>query len=83
MDQGRTAVCYSYPTLPCNYGHPRIDDFSEITGGRTFTLDNPADLPAVARAIWIQLRHQYLIGYRPRNSARNGKWHKIKAGSQP
>ena len=26
----------------------------------------------------IQLRNQYVIGYRPNNSSRNGKWHKIE-----
>jgi Ca-activated chloride channel homolog len=55
-----------------------LTNITEITGGRTFTIDNPNDLPAVARAIGIQLRNQYVIGYRPNNSSRNGKWHKIK-----
>lgn len=55
-----------------------LTDITEITGGRTFTIDNPNDLPAVARAIGILLRNQYVIGYRPNNSPRNGKWHKIK-----
>lgn len=55
-----------------------LTNLTEITGGRTFTIDNPNDLPAVARAIGIQLRNQYVIGYHPNNSSRNGKWHKIK-----
>jgi len=55
-----------------------LTDITEITGGRTFTIDNPNALPAVARAIGVQLRNQYLIGYRPHNSSKNGKWHKIK-----
>jgi Ca-activated chloride channel homolog len=60
-----------------------LRDITEITGGRTFTVDNPNDLPAVARAIGIQLRNQYVIGYRPENSPRNGKWHKIKIRLRP
>ena len=55
-----------------------MTDITEITGGHTFTIDNPNSLPSVARAIGIQLRNQYLIGYRPNNSPKNGKWHKIK-----
>jgi Ca-activated chloride channel homolog len=55
-----------------------LKDITEITGGRAFTIDNPNALPSVARAIGIQLRNQYVIGYRPENSLRNGKWHKIK-----
>jgi Ca-activated chloride channel homolog len=55
-----------------------LKDITEITGGRAYTIDNPNDLPAVARGIGIQLRNQYVIGYRPENSLRNGRWHKIK-----
>jgi Ca-activated chloride channel homolog len=59
-------------------GPALLRDITEITGGRTFTIDNPNDLPAAARAVGIQLRNQYVIGYRPENSPRNGKWRKIK-----
>jgi Ca-activated chloride channel family protein len=55
-----------------------LSDLTEITGGRSYTIDNPNGLPAVARSIGIQLRNQYVIGYRPVNSLRNGKWRKIK-----
>jgi Ca-activated chloride channel family protein len=55
-----------------------LSDLTEITGGRSYTIDNPNGLPAVARSIGIQLRNQYVIGYRPENSPRNGKWRKIK-----
>jgi Ca-activated chloride channel family protein len=55
-----------------------LSDITQITGGRTFTIDNPNDLPAVARAIGVQLRNQYVVGYRPHNAPRNGKWRKIK-----
>jgi Ca-activated chloride channel homolog len=55
-----------------------LRDITEITGGRAYTIDNPNDLPAVTRTIGIQLRNQYVIGYRPENSPQNGKWHKIK-----
>jgi Ca-activated chloride channel homolog len=55
-----------------------LTDVTGITGGRTFTIDNPNFLPAVARAIGIELRNQYVIGYRPDNSPQKGKWHKIK-----
>jgi Ca-activated chloride channel family protein len=55
-----------------------LTDITEITGGRAFTIDNPNSLPAVARAIGVQLRNQYVIGYRPTQTKRNGKWHKIK-----
>lgn len=59
-------------------GPQLMTNLTEITGGRTFTLDNPNDLPAVAHFIGVQLRNQYVIGYRPSASSRNGKWRKIK-----
>jgi Ca-activated chloride channel family protein len=66
-----------FPTPEEQLGPWLLTDLTEITGGRTYTIDNPNALPSVAKAIGIQLRNQYVIGYRP-NSERNGKWHKIK-----
>lgn len=55
-----------------------LSDISEITGGRSFSLDNLNDLPDVAGKIGVELRNQYVLGYRPTKAARDGKWHKIK-----
>lgn len=59
-------------------GPSLLSDITAITGGRAFTIDNPNDLPAVARRIGVELRDQYVIGYRPAAPHRDGKWHKIK-----
>jgi len=67
-----------FPTPEERLGPWLLTDITEITGGHAFTIDNPNALPAVARAIGMQLRNQYVIGYRPSKSPRNGKWHKIK-----
>ena len=53
-------------------------DISEITGGRAFSIENPNDLTDVAAKIGIELRNQYLLGYRPTTSVRDGKWHKMR-----
>src|SRR5207244_2232211 len=55
-----------------------LTESSELTGGRTFTIDNPNDLADVATKIGIELRNQYVLGYRPKNGTRDGKWRKIK-----
>jgi len=34
---------------------------AELTGGRSFTIDNPNDLADVATKIGIELRNQYVI----------------------
>jgi Ca-activated chloride channel family protein len=60
-----------------------LSEITEITGGRTFTVDNPNELTDVATKIGIELRNQYVIGYRPKNPTKDGKWRKIKVKLNP
>ncbi|HEU5451298.1 MAG TPA: VWA domain-containing protein, partial [Terriglobales bacterium] len=55
-----------------------LSELTDVTGGRTFTIDNPNDLADVATKIGIELRNQYVLGYRPNNPVHDGKWRKIK-----
>ena len=64
-------------------GPQLLSDVSELSGGRAFTIDNPNDLADVATKIGIELRNQYVIGYRPKNPGHDGKWHKIKVKLLP
>ena len=64
-------------------GPALLGEVSELTGGRTFTIDNPNDLGDVATKIGIELRNQYVLGYRPKNPAHDGKWRKIKVKLLP
>ena len=59
-------------------GPELLRQVSEVTGGRSFTIDNPNDLAQVTKAVGVMLRNQYLLGYRPDSVSRDGKWHKIK-----
>jgi len=59
-------------------GPELLGKISEVTGGTSFTIDNPNDLAQVAKAVGTILRSQYLLGYRPESVSRDGKWHKIK-----
>ena len=59
-------------------GPALLGEVAEITGGRSFTIDNPNDLADVATKIGIELRNQYVLGYRPKNPGHDGKWRKIK-----
>jgi len=59
-------------------GPALLSEIAELTGGRAFTIDNPNDLADVATKIGIELRNQYVLGYRPKNPVHDGKWHKIK-----
>ena len=64
-------------------GPTMLSELTDVTGGRTFTIDNPNDLADVATKIGIELRNQYVLGYRPNNPAHDGKWRKIKVKLLP
>ncbi len=64
-------------------GPELLSDVTELTGGRAFTIDNPNDLADVSTKIGIELRNQYVIGYRPKSSAHDGQWRKIKVKLLP
>jgi Ca-activated chloride channel family protein len=59
-------------------GPELLNDMAESTGGQSFTLDNPNDMPEVAARIGLEIRRQYVLAYRPEEASRDGKWHKLK-----
>ena len=64
-------------------GPQLLSDITELTGGRAFTIDNPNDLVDVETKIGVELRNQYILGYRPTKVVRDGKWRKIKVKLLP
>jgi Ca-activated chloride channel family protein len=60
------------------FGPQLLAEVTDVTGGRTFTVDNPRELPDVAAKIGVELRNQYVLGYRPTNAGHNGKWRKVR-----
>jgi Ca-activated chloride channel family protein len=64
-------------------GKRLLTEITEATGGRTATLSNVRKLPEVARAISLELRSRYVLGYRPSNDAHDGTWRKIKVRLNP
>lgn len=70
-------------TLEEKSGPALLDQITEVTGGRTFTITSPNELADVATKIGIELRNQYVLGYRPKNPARDGKWRKIRVKLVP
>jgi len=59
-------------------GPQLLGELAGLTGGRDFILDNVNQLPAMAQAISVALRSQYVLAYQPENSPHDGKWHKIR-----
>src|SRR6266446_2755862 len=72
-----------FPTEEERLGPQLLTDITELTGGRAFSIDNPNDLADVATKIGIELRNQYVLGYRPTSPASDGKWHKLKVKLVP
>ena len=64
-------------------GPSMLATVTDVTGGRTFTIDNPNELADVATKIGVELRNQYVLGYRPKKPARDGKWRKVKVKLNP
>jgi len=72
-----------FPTDEERLGPQLLSEITDLTGGRAFSIDNPNDLADVATKIGIELRNQYVLGYRPTNPAHDGKWHKIRVKLTP
>ena len=70
-------------TLEEQTGPATLSSITDVTGGRTFTVDNPNELADIATKIGIELRNQYVIGYRPTTPVKDGKWRKIKVKLNP
>lgn len=64
-------------------GPATLSAITDVTGGRTFTVDNPNELSDIATKIGIELRNQYVLGYRPTTPVKDGKWRKIKVKLHP
>jgi len=64
-------------------GPSLLSEMTEMTGGRTFPVGNIGELPDIAAKIGMELRNQYVLGYKPSNAERNGAWRKIKVKMRP
>ena len=69
-NRGRTPEEAAGPSL--------LNELAEQTGGREYPVDNLAELPDIAAKIGIELRNEYILGYTPKNSLRDGKYRKVQ-----
>jgi Ca-activated chloride channel family protein len=72
-----------FSTIEEQRGPALLNQISEETGGRMFTVDNLKDLVGAAARVSVELRNQYVLGYRPKDPKCDGKWHKIKVTMSP
>jgi Ca-activated chloride channel homolog len=55
-----------------------LTELAEQTGGRHFAVEDINELPDVTAKIGIELRNQYVLGYRPKNQVKDGKYRKVQ-----
>ena len=55
-----------------------LTELAESTGGRHFPVENLNELPDVAAKIGIELRNQYVLGYTPTNTTKDGKYRRVQ-----
>jgi len=71
------------PTTEEKLGPSLLAELTEMTGGRTFGVTSMGDMPDIASKISMELRNQYVVGYRPANHTHDGKWRKVKIKLRP
>jgi Ca-activated chloride channel family protein len=55
-----------------------LESLAELTGGIAFFPDSLAALPDICERIGIDLKNQYVLGYRPANLSSDGAWRKVQ-----
>jgi VWFA-related protein len=62
-----------------------LEELADQSGGREYPVASLDELPSISARIGEQLRNQYLLGYSPVNSERDGKFRiiKVKVNMQP
>lgn len=71
------------PTPEERMGPQLLESICDESGGRMFQVDDIDELSDIAEKISTELRNQYVIGYRPNDSSRDGKWRKLKVKVNP
>jgi Ca-activated chloride channel family protein len=64
-------------------GPSLLAELAEVSGGRMFSVEDVNELPDIAEKISIELRNQYVIGYKPSNLVRDGRWRRIRVKLNP
>ncbi len=60
-----------------------LNDICSETGGRLFRVDDISEMGDIAEKISADLRNEYVLGYRPDDARKDGKWRKLKVKLVP
>lgn len=64
-------------------GQAFLDELSAVTGGKAFYPQSDVEMDEIFERIALELRHQYSIGYTPKDFSPDGKWRKLKVKVKP
>jgi Ca-activated chloride channel family protein len=64
-------------------GQSFLDELSGISGGKSFYPNTSVEMDEIFERIALELRHQYSVGYTPKDFDPNGKWRKVKVSVKP
>ncbi len=60
-----------------------LDEISGVSGGKSFFPRTNAEMDDIFEQIALELRHQYSIGYKPKDFKPDGAWHHVKVKVVP
>ncbi|MBS1796476.1 MAG: VWA domain-containing protein [Acidobacteria bacterium] len=64
-------------------GQAFLDELTAVTGGKAFYPTTDVEMDEIFERISLELRHQYSIGYTPKDFQPDGKWRKVKVKVKP
>lgn len=64
-------------------GQAFLDELTSVTGGKSFYPQTDVEMDEIFERIALELRHQYSVGYTPKDFEPDGKWHKTKVKVKP
>jgi len=64
-------------------GQAFLDELSSVSGGKSFYPQTDIEMDEIFERIALELRHQYSIGYTPKDFKIDGKWRKVKTKIKP
>jgi Ca-activated chloride channel family protein len=72
------SIANGQPDVLAEDAHSVLQELTSLTGGADFYPKNTAQAIDVLELIATELRHQYLIGFKPANLPQDRKWHRLK-----
>jgi Ca-activated chloride channel family protein len=64
-------------------GQAFLEELTSVTGGKAFFPTTDVEMDDMFERIALELRHQYSLGYTPKDFEPNGKWRKVKVKVKP